>query len=321
MKDASSAGSAGVQVIAAQPIVEVHDAPPSEYPSVLEGPAFDTNGDVYLTSLSGDAEGNRVFKVSIADRSVEPVYADGDSNFTAIAIHADGTLYLTDLGMQRGAGRIVTMRPDGTDVHTLVDRVDGTLFFPDDLVFDSAGTLFFNDMQGSVIAPTGRVFRRSPGDGRVELVTGGLASPNGLALSPAEDQLWASEHTGNRLLSIRITPDGAIDDGPFPGSGIYVRTHLSGGMADSVTVDSAGNVYVAMFSGGRVVVVDSNGHEVAMIVPEGGLQALPHTTHVAIRPGTCEGVLVATGPGRAAVLEFESLAPGLVPFAFAAAGS
>ncbi|KAA9163288.1 SMP-30/gluconolactonase/LRE family protein [Amycolatopsis acidicola] len=299
-----------MNTLIARPYLELHEVVPGAPMPIVEGPAFDRSGVLYFTSVHGDAEGNRVFKADLRSRTVTPVYADEDSSFAGIAIHADGSLYLADLGLARAAGRIVRMRPDGTGAETLVSSCQGEPFYPDDLVFDRRGALFFNDMQGNVMRPTGKILQRTP-DGTVNLVSDGIASPNGIAFDPSWRHLWVSEHNGNRLLVLDLDEDGRIDDGYFPGGGITVFAHLSGGEVDSLTTDAAGNVYAAMYKAGRVDVHDPVGAPVATLVPDDGERSYPNTTHVVIRPGTCEGYLVAAGPERTMLFEFTALAPGL----------
>jgi lactonase len=297
--------------LVAERVLDVH-ALRDDRPAIVEGPAFDAAGNLWLTSVFGDPQGNRVFRVDLATGTVDAQYADADSNLGAIAFHPDGTAYLADLGLDRGRGRIAALHRDGT-LTTVVDEHDGRGIHPDDLVFDRSGTLYFNDMQGNVVDPVGRILRRTP-DGAVSLVADRLAAPNGIAFDPAFHRLWVSEHTANRLVTLEIGADGLLDDGTLPGSAITVLSHLSGGEVDSVTVDAAGNVYAAMYKAGRVEILDEQGYPIGTLWPEDDGARYPNTTHVAIQPGSTEAYLVAAGPQRASLFRFEALAPGTVPY-------
>ncbi|MGW4335409.1 SMP-30/gluconolactonase/LRE family protein [Rhodococcus koreensis] len=294
--------------LTARPVLELHRAVPGGPMPVVEGPAFDLAGSLLFTSVHGDAEGNRIFSVDLDRGEVNPVYGDDHSSFTAIAVHRNGDLFLADLGLPSRAGRIARMSADGSAISTVVHQFEGQPVYPDDLVFDRRGVLYFNDMQGNVFRPTGKILTYSP-DGRVELIADGLAAPNGTTFSPDGSRLWVSEHTANRLLAMDLDTDGRLDDGSLPGSAITVLSHFSGGEVDSLTVDSAGNVYAAMYRGGRVDVLDAEGTPVATITPEGGRLAYPNTTHVVIKPGTRDGYLVAASRERAMLFTFEALAP------------
>ncbi|RBY83657.1 SMP-30/gluconolactonase/LRE family protein [Geodermatophilus sp. TF02-6] len=283
-------------------------------PPVPEGPAFTPDGDLVFVSAFGDAEGNKVYEVDLDTKQVRPLYGDDTSVIASLDVAADGRFYLSDYnGGPGGSGRILTMAPDGTDVRTLIDAFEGTPIYPDDLVMDGDGGFFYTDMQGNVLEPTGRVVHVDA-SGAQTLVSGGLAHPNGIALSPDGSRLWVSEHLANRLLTFDLDESGVAVDEWAPGTGVSVYAHYSGGLADSLTVDAAGNVYQAMYFGGRVEVFDSSGNPVATVRPEGnGPEQFPTTTNVAIRPGTREAYLTAGGPEGISILRFTALADALPP--------
>lgn len=300
--------------VTARPVLRLHGPGPAGAPlPVPEGPAFNRNGDLYFVTVYGDAEGNKVFRADLDTGEVTPLYGDAISVFTSLVIHQDGSLYLADyLGGPGGTGRILRMEPNGAEPTVVVDSFEGAPIFPDDLVFDAAGNLYISDMTGNALDPTGRVLRWSP-DGRMSEVASGLAFPNGIALTAEQDRLWVSENLGNRPFALDIDENGEIVAGA-PGSGISVFAHFTGGSADSTTVDSAGNVYQAMYLGGRVEVLDDAGNPLTTVRPTGGVEAWPNTTHVVIRPGSREAFLLAGGPDGAELFRFEALAEGLFPF-------
>ena len=250
-----------------------------------------------------------IYRVDVDALALEKVHTDAKCSFASLAISADGLLYAADIGVFSGAGAIYTLRPDGSEVQLLIDNVDGSPFYPDDLIFDANGSLYFNDMTGTVNHPTGRILRRTP-KGDISVIIDGLASPNGMAFNPDGTVMWVTEHKANRLLGCKITPAGELG-GLFPQSGITVFAHLNGGEADSVTVDADGHVYVAMIRSGRVEVFDDQGHSQAVIRVPGGRRAHPTTSHVAIKPGSREGYLVAGGPDGATLFAFDALGAGL----------
>jgi lactonase len=313
-RDRSTAPGGPERDTIARSVLTLHGPGPAGAPlPVPEGPAFDRNGELYFVSVYGDADGNKVFRADLDTGVVTPLYSDAASVFTSLVVHRDGSLYLADyLGGPGGTGRIVRMDPAGGRPEVVVDSFGGAPIFPDDMVFDAAGNLYISDMTGNALDPTGRVLRWSPG-GAMSEVASGLAFPNGIALSAEQDELWVSENLGNRLFRLDIDENGAIVPGA-PGSGISVFAHFSGGSADSTTVDGAGNVYQAMYLGGRAEVLDEAGNPLAVVRPDGGLEEWPNTTHVVIRPGSTEAFLLAGGPEGAELFRFDALAEGLVPF-------
>jgi lactonase len=280
-------------------------------PPVPEGPAFTPEGNLVFVSAFGDAQGNKVYEVDMKTKEVTPLYRDDHSVIASLDIAKDGRFFLTDYsGLPTGSGRILTMNPDGTNPQTLIDSFQGTPIYPDDLVMDGKGGFFYNDMQGNALKPTGRIIHVDAA-GAQTLVLGGLAHPNGIALSPDGKRLWVSEHLSNRLLAVDFNAAGVVNEW-VPGAGVSVYANLGGGLADSIAVDADGNVYQAMYFGGRVEVFDNQGNRVTTVhAPGGGQDQFPTTTNVAIRPGTTEAYITAGGPEGISILKFQAEAEAL----------
>jgi len=283
-------------------------------PPVPEGPAFTPDGDLVFVSAFGDAEGNKVYEVDLETKEVTPLYADESSVIASLDVREDGTFVLADfLNPTLGSGRLIQMNPDGTGAETLIDSFEGTNIYPDDVVMDGEGGFFYTDMQGNAIEPTGRVIHVDAA-GVQTLVQGGLAHPNGIALSPDGRRLWVSEHLSNRLLALDLDETGIAVNDWAPGAGVSVYANLTGGLADSTAVDAEGNVYQAMYFGGRVEVFDNQGNPIRTIqTPGEGQDQFPTTTNVVIQPGTNQGYITAGGPEGISILRFEAEAEALPP--------
>lgn len=280
--------------------------PPGWFP-VPEGPAFDREGKLWFVNAFGDENGAIIHRFDTTSGDLTAMY-HGQNAFAALVPHRDGRLWLAELAMHGGIGRLASIAPDGTDLRTEVSDFDGTAISPDDLVFDAAGNLFYNDFQGSLEHPTGRVIRRAV-DGTQTLVADGLAHPNGIAFNVSQTKLFVSEHLTNRLYSWSIDADGRASDG-------QIVAYFSGGRADSTTIDADDNIYQASFGGGRIDVLNRFGTPIAVITPqsEDPYGEYPLCTHVAIRPGSTEGILVAGGPPGIGIFRFTALAPGQIPY-------
>lgn len=274
---------------------------------IPEGPAFDREGKVFFLSAFPDPDGYKVFRWDPQTNSVERILADPDLALASLVVHRDGRLFYADFrGGAQGGGRIAVSNADGSDIRTFVGEFDGTAIVPDDLIFAADGTMYYNDFQGTALQPTGRVIKVDP-DGSQSLFLSGLAMPNGIGLSVKQDRLWISEHFTNRLLAV------SLDGRQNPDAKVY--GYFTGGLLDSTTIDSADNVYQAVYDGGRVEVLDGEGNPLAVITPgREPLRDYPRTTHVAIQPGGRLGVLLAGGPTGIGLFTFDALAAGQIPF-------
>ncbi|WP_207770564.1 SMP-30/gluconolactonase/LRE family protein, partial [Frankia canadensis] len=156
-----------------------------------------------------------------------PVTLTGLANAGALALAADGSLYLTDPGTGTGQGQVVRLTADGRAA-----RIGGS---------------------GPRPTPTGDVPSPSPtpvlGDGGQPLAAE-LQKPAGVAIGP-DGAIYVAETDAGRVR--RIGPDGIIttvagagprsSDGSTADSGDATRAHLDDPVA--VAVDAHGVLYIA----------------------------------------------------------------------------
>jgi lactonase len=184
-------------------------------------------------------------------------------------------------------GSVVAFSPNDAGRSEIISR--SSAFLPDDLVFDAAGGCYFTDLKGTSTQPTGGVYYTSPA-GKVSLILPNLAAANGIALSPDGKTLWVSEYSRNVLHRIALSDATTI--APL---GAAIAYYFTGPAPDGVRVDSEGNVYVALYQQGRVLVFNAQGLPIGQILVPGrdeGRYLL--STSVAMKPGTNEIYLLAT---------------------------
>ena len=307
----------GPQQIVAKPFAQLQDPPgPGEALPVPESPAFDRSGDLYWVTVWG-YQGHSLFRTDTANRQSEGVSVTDPANpswapaFVAIAFHKDGSLYAADFAGQKVV-KIDTTTWTSTDLITLADTGAPT-FYPDDLVFDDEGNLYITDLQGEVTDPRGKVYRYSAA-GELSVVADHLAAPNGIALSPDQDQLWFSEYHANRLIRTDLAEDGGPVTAPYFRV-IEVIANFSGpGLPDSLKVDASNNLYQAFYKGGRLLVLSEWGDTLAEVTLKGGPEDYRQTTNLVIRPGSREAFLIAGGEGGARFYRFTAMDEGPVPY-------
>lgn len=103
---------------------------------------------------------------------------------------------------------------------------------------------------------------RWTGDGPAEQVRGGLGLPNGLGWSPDGSTMYLADSV------TRVLYDVAVLDGPSGRLGVWrelVRFSAADGVPDGLAVDAEGNVWLAMWGGGCLRVLDPRGDEVRRV--------------------------------------------------------
>lgn len=272
----------------------------------LEGPAFDREGNLYVSSIFD----SRILKIT-PDKKVTTIFSQEGLMPDGIAIHKDGRLFLACI-----SGKFMSIAPDGSNPTEITPRFQGKPQMGNDLVFDNNGNLFVTDWTGTIADPSGGVYRFSADFKSVEPVLEKLVTPNGVALSPDGNTLWIAETNRSRLIAINFLPD-SIKLHPIEGTKIpwrFAGSAVAGG-PDSNAVDQAGNVYQCVIFQGRVLILNKNGIPIAnVLVADRDQGKFLRTTNVAFKPGTDDVYLTASGEGGACVFRFKGLAKGLILF-------
>ncbi|WP_111498009.1 MULTISPECIES: SMP-30/gluconolactonase/LRE family protein [Marinobacter] len=262
----------GLQTITAEPWFKVSDEGLQ-----LEGPAFDRAGNLYFVEVFG----GRVFKLT-PERELSTILGENDLAPAGVAIHRNGRLYIAGLGNFRDTGSVVSIRPDGSDMETVVGPEQG--YLPDDLVFDAQGGFYFTDFRGTSTEKIGGVYYVSPDRSTITPVLPDMAIANGIALGPQGKVLWTTEFSAGRLHRIGLSDATTI--APF---GTAVPYQFTGPAPDSIRTDQDGNVYVAMYGQGRILVFNRNGMPIGQILLPGRDDGHNlRSTSMAFRPGTSE---------------------------------
>ena len=282
--------------IKAEPWVQI-DPDPKIF---LEGPAFDREGNLYVSSV----EEGRIFKIT-PDKKVTTIFTKKGVMTDGIAIHKDGRLFVACI-----SGEILVMNPDGSNVTYIEPKYQGKPKMLNDLVFDSKGNLYVSDFIGTFADPIGGVYRFSADFKTVQPLLEHVAAANGVAFSPEGNVLWVSETGGNRLLRLQLSPDGTT----VRSAG--VPYYFTGSPScDSLRVDMAGNVYVCLVRQGRALIFNKMGIPIANVLIPGRDEGNNlGTANLAIKPGTNEVFITAFGKGGAWIYKFQGLAEGLKLF-------
>lgn len=288
----------GLPTIQAEPWVQIGESPAL----FLEGPAFDRNGNLYISSLLE----SRVLKIT-PDKKVTTILEQPGLLPNGIAFHKDGRMFIACSG-----GKLISLNPDGTNLTYITVRHQGKPVVFNDLVFNSKGDLYVTDFIGHVGNPTGGVYRFSANFTKVEPVVEGLALANGIGFTPSGKELWVVETGRAELVYVQLLEDGITIRPP---AGCTVPYKFTGGGCDSMTVDATGNTYVCINGHGRIVVLNPKGIPIANILIPGRDEGMHlAVTNVKFKPGTDEAYTTLSGKGGGWVYKFKGLAKGVTLF-------
>ena len=268
--------------------------PGHEVDCFLEGPTFDRAGNLYVT----DIPFGRIFRISPDLQWTLVAQYAGWPNGSAL--HRDGSLWITDY--RRGILRLSFPTRDsatiGNPETVLAHRNSESFKGVNDLTFDREGNCYFTDQgQTGLHDPSGRVYRLRS-SGQLDLLFGGIPSPNGIALDTTGKVLFVAVTRANQVWRGPLLPDGSITKvGAF-------RTFFGASGPDGMAVDVENRLVVAHASLGGAFVLDARGEVTHFIKSPAGSTV----TNVAYRPGTAK--LVMTESETGSVLEADLPAPG-----------
>jgi len=259
----------------------------------IEGPCFDDAGNLMIT----DIPFGRIFRISPSLEWTLVAEYDGWPN--GMAFHRDGSLWITDY--RRGILKLdpASLRSRAPGMTTVLGHRNSESFKGvNDLTFDFEGNCYFTDQgQTGLHDPSGRVYRLRAG-GQLDLVIGGVPSPNGVALDTTGRFIFVAVTRANQVWRGPLLADGSVSKlGAF-------RTFFGASGPDGMAVDADNRVVVAHASLGGAFVCNAKAEVTHFVKSPAGSTV----TNVAYRPGT--STLVMTESETGAILEAQLPAKG-----------
>ena len=258
--------------------------------SFLEGPVFDTAGNLYVT----DIPWGRIFCINPQGAWTLVAEYDGEPN--GMKFLDAGTLLITDYKNGLMQLDVVT----GTVTPYLERRNSERFKGVNDLVFDAEGNLYFTDQgQSGLHDPSGRLYRLRP-NGQLDLLLHNVPSPNGVALSPDGRVLYLAVTRGNCVWRVPLLPDGSV----AKVSQFFTSYGPSG--PDGLAVDAEGRLLVANPGLGYVWVLNHRAEPVQVLRGAPGSS----TTNLAFG-GAGRTTVYVTDSTHGRILRADMGAPGL----------
>lgn len=221
----------------------------SEYEGVdfgfLEGPHW-REGRLFFSDLAFGRPAAQATVYALEPPSTISLFARPSGGANGLATSGDGAL-IGCLQLDRAIGRIT----EG-GVETLFTEFEGErLNAPNDLVFRADGAWYFTDpgygSEGAAEMDV-RGLYLVRGEALSRVWSGSLAQrPNGVTLSPDEATLYLADTADGVIRAFDVESDGALSS-----ESIFAEA----ASPDGLTVDGAGNVYVASSDGVAVFAPD-----------------------------------------------------------------
>ena len=207
-----------------------------------------------------DARRQELLRVDIvAGRVFRDVIGDDGALVSIHAYQLDSTVGAIapvegDDGWIVAAGRgLLHLTPDGR-VHDVVGEVAAPGTRMNDAACDPQGRFWAGTMAEDQRRGAGALFRLDRG-GRVDQMLGGLTIANGLGWSPDGTTMYVTDSGDCAVYAYRFDADrGTISDGR-----VLISVPDEIGAPDGMTVDAAGNLWVAVYGGGQVRCYSPNG--------------------------------------------------------------
>ena len=221
---------------------------PGEFTSGIEGPAWGSDGFLYLVNFEKEGTIGRINSSAESELFVElPEGSIGNG----IRFHSDGSMLIADYKKHNILR--VEMKTKEISVYAHNDEMNQ----PNDLAISGNNTLYLSDPDWK--NSTGKLWKVDP-DGKISLLEEKMGTTNGVEVSPGDDILYVNESVQRKIWAYDILPDGNITN-----KRLFYKFNDFG--MDGMRCDKEGNLYVTRHGKGTVVVLSPGGeilHEVKM---------------------------------------------------------
>ena len=241
-----------------------------------EGPAIDTEGAVYFTTLTG----GKIMKIK----------PDGQLSVWAETACPNGQRILSNgdhLVCDSQLGEVIRFNSEGKKIEKVAfGKCDGVAInTPNDLTVDEDAGFYFTDS----VRHKGSVYFFGK-NGKNRLVATNLDYPNGICLSTDRTKLFIAESYKNRVLVIDLEEPGIPNGNPqiFCQLPKNETKTLTGNLPDGILLDALDRLWVAHYGMQAVQLISPEGVVIASFD-----SGIPLTSNICFTHG--EKQLIITG--------------------------
>jgi gluconolactonase len=216
----------------------------------IEGPAFDSKGNLYVVNFQKDGTIGKVDTDGSVDLFV--TLPEG-STANSIQFNTKGEMFLADFTGHNVLK--VDMATKSVSVHAHNDKFNQ----PNDLCINKKDQLFASDPNWK--ESTGQVWRIDP-NGEMTLVADSMGTTNGIELSPDELTLYVNESVQKKIWSFDVDEKGNL-------SNKKLFAEFADHGFDGMKCDEIGNLYVTRYGKGTIVVLSPEGKQLREISLKG----------------------------------------------------
>ncbi|MDA1161982.1 MAG: SMP-30/gluconolactonase/LRE family protein [Planctomycetota bacterium] len=213
---------------------------PGEFTNGIEGPACDTDGNIFVVNFAQQGTIGRVTPDGVGDIFVTlPEGSVGNG----IRFDRDGAFFVADYAQHN----ILRVDPKTREITTLAHN--SQMNQPNDLAIGPDGTLWASDPGWA--KGNGQIWRIDR-DGSTTLVAPDMGTTNGIEVSPDGKTLYVNESAQRNIWAFTIAQDRTLKDKRL------LKKFDDHGF-DGHRCDVDGNLYVARYGAGTVVKLSPKG--------------------------------------------------------------
>ncbi|AZZ97468.1 SMP-30/gluconolactonase/LRE family protein [Pseudoalteromonas sp. R3] len=215
----------------------------------VEGPAVNRDGVLFAVNF---ARQGTIGQVSGQGKAGLYLSLPQGSTGNGIRFDAQDTMYIADYT----GHNVLKVTPDKT-VSVLAHNPK--MYQPNDLAISDKGILYASDPDWQ--NNKGQLWRISP-DGQTQLLRADMGTTNGIEVSPDNRILYVNESVQRRIWAFELDEQGFIGDPE-----LFYEFNDHG--LDGMRCDENGNLYVARYGAGEVVILSPKGQLLRKVALKG----------------------------------------------------